>query len=347
LFGQDNKPGNAGAPPAAPAAPPLPAGVGSTGGGANPLANQALPNDAKAGQSPIDNTNHSKSGRRRYSEDMRPDTGEAAGKLDQLREKSQDDFHPQHMDSYNDEIRDLVDDLQDAGVDASPIVARLHQADNPADGNPDFAGISSPGWADEPFSGSGPDHRRYFSDSASYVADLERPHIEDDWYDDVGEDIVKFNDSRSRPQQGPRHSSATVKRHGGPRRSPRIDPGTRQQRQMLRHAEGIAPAEEDATSLPIPDTADPLADSTDIVANFQRSAAAADLMSNAPSGGGGGGRFSDDDIANHAREAMLRTAGRKFTLAEQRELEEEEHHLGARNMPTDADLAGTHYLMGR
>jgi hypothetical protein len=81
----------------------------------------------------------------------------------------------------------------------------------------------------------------------------------------------------------------------------------------------------------------------DLVANFQRSAAAADLMGGGS--GGGGGMFSDDAIAANAQ-AMLRTAGRKFTQAEQRELEEEAHHMGARNMPTDSDLAGTHYLMG-
>ena len=41
---------------------------------------------------------------------------------------------------------------------------------------------------------------------------------------------------------------------------------------------------------------------------------------------------------------MIRTAGRKFSPQEQRELEDESHPLGARNLPTEADLANTHYV---
>jgi hypothetical protein len=52
----------------------------------------------------------------------------------------------------------------------------------------------------------------------------------------------------------------------------------------------------------------------------------------------------DSDIAG-AAQAFLKTAGRKFTPAEQRELEAEFHPQGARNLPTDDDLADTHYLM--
>ncbi len=63
-------------------------------------------------------------------------------------------------------------------------------------------------------------------------------------------------------------------------------------------------------------------DHSDIVREFQASAAARELV--------GGG--------------MVRTAGRHFTLAEQRELEEESHPLGARNKPTAEDLRGTHYV---
>ena len=61
---------------------------------------------------------------------------------------------------------------------------------------------------------------------------------------------------------------------------------------------------------------------------------------NAPAGNGGS--FSDDAIAKQAQR-MLRTAGRVYSLAEQRELEQEEHHLGARNLD-GLDLSGTHYL---
>lgn len=63
-------------------------------------------------------------------------------------------------------------------------------------------------------------------------------------------------------------------------------------------------------------------------------------------GGGssrGGGSFSDDAIAANAQSFLMRTAGRNYSLAEQRELEDEEHHLGARNLD-GLDLAGTHYI---
>ena len=76
----------------------------------------------------------------------------------------------------------------------------------------------------------------------------------------------------------------------------------------------------------------------DIVAAFQRSAGAAAVMGNAPSGG-------SDDIADRAL-AFLRTAGRKYSPAEQRELEAEHHPLGARNLPTEDELSGTHYVLG-
>lgn len=43
------------------------------------------------------------------------------------------------------------------------------------------------------------------------------------------------------------------------------------------------------------------------------------------------------------RGRISKVAGRHFTLAEQRELEDEEHPLGARNKPTREELKGTHY----
>jgi hypothetical protein len=52
-------------------------------------------------------------------------------------------------------------------------------------------------------------------------------------------------------------------------------------------------------------------------------------------------RISDDSIADNARK-ILRTAGRIYTLAEQRELEDEFHPRGARNL-NELDLRGTHY----
>jgi hypothetical protein len=304
------------------------------------------------GSAPIDNNPFHAQASRRYAESS------DANLLDKLRQKSvepaSDDL--QHMDSRNAEIRDLVDELNDRGLDASFMVASLHHADSPADGNPDFLGISSPGWADQPFSGSGPDPRHYISDSQSYLDDHE-PDLHDVT---DGEDIIKFNDDRSKPQQGPRHSSIDGVRSigGGPRNAPRIDPGVRGRRSELKHAAGLTPENEDPSTLGAMEEPDSMAtpgnaieagyygDDNDAVANFQRSAAAQDLMGGSSSGGGGGGMFSDDAIAANAA-AMLRTAGRKFTQAEQRDLEEEAHILGARNLPNDDDLAGTHYLMGQ
>ena len=58
-----------------------------------------------------------------------------------------------------------------------------------------------------------------------------------------------------------------------------------------------------------------------------------------------GGYGGNDDIAERAQ-AFLRTAGRKYSPQEQRELEAEFHPQGARNLPDEDDLAGTHYLLG-
>ena len=79
---------------------------------------------------------------------------------------------------------------------------------------------------------------------------------------------------------------------------------------------------------------------SDVVRRFQ-----ADLQreGSAIDGPSSGGQYSDDAIAARA-DAMIRTAGRKFSPQEQRELEDESHPLGARNMPTEADLQGTHYV---
>ena len=74
------------------------------------------------------------------------------------------------------------------------------------------------------------------------------------------------------------------------------------------------------------------------MAAFQRSGAAAAVMSENRAS-------SNDDIAAHAQ-AFLRTAGRKYSPEEQRELEAEFHPQGARNLPTDDELEGTHYLLG-
>jgi hypothetical protein len=77
-------------------------------------------------------------------------------------------------------------------------------------------------------------------------------------------------------------------------------------------------------------------DGSDIVRQFQASMGAQALMDGSSGGGG------DFDISG-AASAFLKTAGRHFSPAEQRELEEESHPQGARNLAS-LDLRGTHYL---
>lgn len=77
-------------------------------------------------------------------------------------------------------------------------------------------------------------------------------------------------------------------------------------------------------------------DGSDIVRQFQ-----ANIGNTALGNGSGGGSFSDAAIAQQAQ-GFLRTAGRVYSLAEQRDLENESHPSGARNLK-DLDLTGTHY----
>lgn len=80
-------------------------------------------------------------------------------------------------------------------------------------------------------------------------------------------------------------------------------------------------------------------DGSDIVRRFQASGAGGLMERGSNNLSGGGGRY--DDFAG-AAQSFLKTAGRTYSLAEQRALEDEEHHLGARNLD-GLDLAGTHY----
>ncbi len=77
-------------------------------------------------------------------------------------------------------------------------------------------------------------------------------------------------------------------------------------------------------------------DSSDIVAAFHRMGGVEAINNSS-----GGGSYSDAAIAEQAK-GFLRTAGRMYSLAEQRELENEAHPKGARNL-NELDLAGTHY----
>jgi hypothetical protein len=76
----------------------------------------------------------------------------------------------------------------------------------------------------------------------------------------------------------------------------------------------------------------------DVVRRFQASGGGA------LAGDNGGGNYGDDAIAGQARKFLAKTAGRVYSLSEQQELVDEIHPNGARNKPTEDDLAGTHYV---
>lgn len=78
-------------------------------------------------------------------------------------------------------------------------------------------------------------------------------------------------------------------------------------------------------------------DGSDIVRQFHASGGG---CLNAPAGNNG--QYGDDSIATQAQK-LLKTAGRNYTPAEQRELEDEFHPRGARNLK-NLDLRGTHYI---
>jgi hypothetical protein len=78
----------------------------------------------------------------------------------------------------------------------------------------------------------------------------------------------------------------------------------------------------------------------DIVAEFQRQAAAGGSALDAP--GGGGGQYDDFAASPAFRQAMLRTAGRNYSPAEQAALIQEGKRGGAGNLD-QLDLRGTHY----
>lgn len=127
----------------------------------------------------------------------------AADVLDQLRELPPASDSAGAMDARNDRVRDLVDKAQDQGYDATQFVAAQNPT-LPADSDANFLGQSNPDWADQGFAGSGPDPKDWYSDSAGYVQENEQPHVEQNWFEHPDDDIIKYNDSRSKPQQGPR-----------------------------------------------------------------------------------------------------------------------------------------------
>lgn len=201
-------------------------------------------------------------------------------------------------------------------------------------------------WADEPFAGSGPDPKLWYESSEDYVDAHERPRYED--VTDLGDDdIIKY--TKDKPQQGKKANS--VRRHHGS--------VLHDFERFLQSAEYAGEYLEDPVGDFLNQAGDDYPDeeldklydfatqkfgsrkgSEDSIEQFYKSGAADAIKSGSRSGGGS---FSDDAIAERANQFLMRTAGRNYSLAEQRELEDEEHHLGARNLD-GLDLAGTHYL---
>jgi hypothetical protein len=399
-------------------------------------------------------------------DDPRPDTGEAAGDLDKLRDLSDEspDEHYQHMDSYNQEVADLVCDLEEAGVGASPFVAMLHGGGS----NPMDMLDRPPNWFDEHGAGTGNVPKGYISDSQSYLDAHEAQDIRNllaEPPDDTP--IIKHNDGRSKPPQGPREGrrlhyaegdpsgggDATATGYfnpdnptdedweagsgnefmqslkdnaqqagqglsnmpggggggggaeggeaggeaaaaeealplvavanrgfsleafdrgefapvgwdggggvtqyggelrrasrvgGGPTQQVRIDPGMRRGNQVTSHETYANVMNDQFGNNGEPELTEyaetPATPMNSGMVEAQRNIYATVYGSSTPQPG------SVDDFASSPYvQGMLRTAGRKFTPEEQRELEAEFHPQGARNLPTDDDLEGTHYLMG-
>lgn len=201
-------------------------------------------------------------------------------------------------------------------------------------------------WADEPFAGSGPDPKLWYESSEDYVDAHERPRYED--VTDLGDDdIIKYTE---KPQQGKKANSVRRKQGAAIHDFERFLQSAEYAGEYLEDPVGdfLNQAGNDYSD----EELDKLYDfatqkfgsrkgSEDPIEAFYKSGAA-----DAIKGGGssrGGGSFSDDAIAANAQSFLMRTAGRNYSLAEQRELEDEEHHLGARNLD-GLDLAGTHYI---
>ena len=187
-------------------------------------------------------------------------------------------------------------------------------------------------WADQPFAGSGPDPKFWYESSEDYVDAHERPRYED--VTDLGDDdIIKY--TKDKPQQ--RKTAWMPGKHKRNKDRPLLP----------EDYEEADDAGRGITRLPSGEQAETLvvrrhhgSVGSDPIEQFYSSGAAESLKSGSRSSGGS---FSDDAIAANASQFLMRTAGRNYSLSEQRELEEEEHHLGARNLD-GLDLTGTHYI---
>ena len=187
-------------------------------------------------------------------------------------------------------------------------------------------------WADQPFAGSGPDPKFWYESSEDYVDAHERPRYED--VTDLGDDdIIKY--TKDKPQQ--RKTAWMPGKHKRQKDRPLLPENYEEEDDAGRGITRL-PSGEQAETLVVRRHHGSVG--SDPIEQFYSSGAAESLKSGSRSSGGS---FSDDAIAANASQFLMRTAGRNYSLSEQRELEEEEHHLGARNLD-GLDLAGTHYI---
>ena len=213
-------------------------------------------------------------------------------------------------------------------------------------GGGDFLSKGGPDWMDFSFAGSGPDRKDWMGTSEDYVKEHETGNRDETWMTDRDGDINVYKTRL--PEQGPKTAShnllaVTDEATGlfNPKNRPyqeydKGDSGTDEDND----------ADEDQTD----ENGQPKPKKSKGKGGEEPGLPG---MPKLPGGGGGGAALAeevpmvvasltDDGIARQAQR-LLRTAGRVYSLAEQRELEEESHPKGARNLG-GLNLAGTHYL---
>ena len=276
-----------------------------------------------------------------------------------------DDAPLGHMDSHNDEVRRTIEDLREDGADASQIVAS--HGEGPVPGNDAV-------WYHLPSSGSGANPKDWSTTSEDAIDRFDHDGTHTD------EDVTDLSDgsyiTASREDgfggvedQDPELAALMAEITDGVSEGDEpndylFDSMGRYRRERFRQAWKDGDADDPRTEAGLPprskgegdrnfaenlggphpeEAAERWADSrprsagkgSDIVRRFHASGAAEAI--NGPA-------RSDDDIAAHARTFLAKTAGRVYSVAEQEELVRESHPQGARNLPTDDDLRGTHYV---
>lgn len=244
-------------------------------------------------------------------------------KVEHLRDLVDEDPDLGDRDEQNDEIRESTEYLRGHGLDISPIVANYDSGPATVFGGPPGGAFGQPGggpWADRSYAGSGPDPKWWYSTSEEPIAE----YLDGDGVEQVdvteGEGETNYLSESERPSQG----KSARRRYAEDRDEPDFFPEDKGRKSEPPHHKYEPDMEREGAA-------------NDIVRQFQASGGGA--LANS-----GGGSFGDDDIAGQARKFLAKTAGRVYSLAEQRELVEESHPSGARNKPTDDDLAGTHYV---